>query len=115
MGIKGFPPEIIFTPNGRMSLPADVRKRLGLTSGGALLVEETPDGLILRTVAHPLEGFGDWGETTEVTPRVEYVPSAVGIALSIKRLFAQFERPGGGAPVIHVDVPTAAIVISRRP
>jgi len=37
-----------------MSLPADVRKRLGLTSGGALLVEETPDGLIPRTVAQAI-------------------------------------------------------------
>ncbi len=37
--------------NGRIVLPAEVRKRLGLSEGGALLVEETPDGLILRTVA----------------------------------------------------------------
>jgi AbrB family looped-hinge helix DNA binding protein len=34
-----------------MSLPADIRKRLGLSGGGALLIEETPDGIILRTVA----------------------------------------------------------------
>jgi len=38
-------------PNGRLSLPADVRKRLGLSGGGALVVEETSDGLVLRTVA----------------------------------------------------------------
>jgi len=37
-------------PNGRIVLPADVRRRMGLTEGGALLAEETPDGLILRTV-----------------------------------------------------------------
>src|SRR5208283_3341265 len=36
----------------RMSLPAELRNRLGLSDGGALLVEETSDGLILRTVAH---------------------------------------------------------------
>jgi len=42
---------VAITPNGRMSLPADIRKRLGLSGGGALLVEEMPDGLILRTVA----------------------------------------------------------------
>ncbi|RBP17340.1 AbrB family transcriptional regulator [Roseiarcus fermentans] len=36
--------------NGRVVLPADVRRRMGLSEGGALLVEETPDGLILRTV-----------------------------------------------------------------
>lgn len=39
------------TPNGRLSLPAELRKRLGLASGGALLIEETDNGLILRTVA----------------------------------------------------------------
>ncbi len=33
-----------------MSLPADIRKRLGLERGGAILVEETDDGVILRTV-----------------------------------------------------------------
>lgn len=43
--------QVNITPNGRMSLPADVRKRLGLAGGGALLVEETADGVILRTVA----------------------------------------------------------------
>jgi len=36
--------------NGRIVLPADVRRRMGLSEGGALLAEETPDGLILRTV-----------------------------------------------------------------
>jgi AbrB family looped-hinge helix DNA binding protein len=43
--------QVNITPNGRMSLPADVRKRLGLSGGGALVVEETADGVILRTVA----------------------------------------------------------------
>ena len=43
--------QVNITPTGRMSLPADLRKRLGLSGGGALLVEETPDGIILRTVA----------------------------------------------------------------
>lgn len=43
--------QVTITPNGRLSLPADLRKRLGLAGGGALLVEETPDGVILRTVA----------------------------------------------------------------
>jgi AbrB family looped-hinge helix DNA binding protein len=43
--------QVTITPNGRMSLPADIRKRLGLAGGGSLLVEETPDGVILRTVA----------------------------------------------------------------
>ena len=41
--------QINITPNGRMSLPADVRKRLGLTDGGAIYLDETEDGVILRT------------------------------------------------------------------
>ena len=45
---------ITITPNGRMSLPADIRKRLGLADGGALLVEEMPDGLVLRTIAQSI-------------------------------------------------------------
>lgn len=42
--------QINITPNGRMSLPVGIRKRLGLEDGGSVLVEETPDGVILRTV-----------------------------------------------------------------
>jgi AbrB family looped-hinge helix DNA binding protein len=37
--------------NGRIVLPAEVRKRLGLLEGGDLVMEETRDGLVLRTVA----------------------------------------------------------------
>ncbi len=43
--------QINVAPNGRMSLPAELRNRLGLSDGGAPFVEETSDGLILRTVA----------------------------------------------------------------
>lgn len=43
--------QVNIAANGRMILPADIRKRLGLADGGALLVEETAEGLILRTVA----------------------------------------------------------------
>ena len=46
--------QVTITPNGRMSLPADIRKRLGVSGGGALLVEETPDGIVLRTVAQSI-------------------------------------------------------------
>ena len=42
--------QLTIAPNGRMSLPADMRKRLGLEHGGAVLVEETPDGVVLRTI-----------------------------------------------------------------
>jgi AbrB family looped-hinge helix DNA binding protein len=43
--------QVNITPTGRMSLPADVRRRLGLSGGGAVLLEETEDGIVLRTVA----------------------------------------------------------------
>ncbi|MFT6568977.1 MAG: AbrB family looped-hinge helix DNA binding protein [Sphingomonas echinoides] len=42
--------QVNITPNGRMSLPVGIRKRLGLEEGGVVLIEETPDGVILRTV-----------------------------------------------------------------
>ena len=45
------PLQVNVTPNGRMSLPADVRKRLGLAGGGAVFLEETEDGVVLRTAA----------------------------------------------------------------
>ena len=43
--------QVYIAANGRLSLPADIRKRLGLTSGGAVFIEETKDGLVLRTAA----------------------------------------------------------------
>lgn len=43
--------QVTITPKGRLSLPIDIRKRLGLANGGAILVEETDDGIVLRTVA----------------------------------------------------------------
>lgn len=46
--------QVTITPNGRMSLPVDIRRRLGLAGGGELLVEETDDGVILRTVAQSI-------------------------------------------------------------
>ena len=46
--------QVNISANGRMSLPTDIRKRLGLSDGGALLVEETPDGLVLRTLAQSI-------------------------------------------------------------
>ena len=43
--------EVNITSTGRMSFPADLRKRLGLADGGAVFLEETDDGIILRTAA----------------------------------------------------------------
>jgi AbrB family looped-hinge helix DNA binding protein len=38
------------TAEGRMSLPADIRKRHGLAQGGEVLVEDTGDAIVLRTL-----------------------------------------------------------------
>ncbi|MDR2214724.1 MAG: AbrB/MazE/SpoVT family DNA-binding domain-containing protein [Nevskiaceae bacterium] len=43
--------QVNVTSQGRMSLPADLRRRLGLAQGGAVLLEETADGVVLRTAA----------------------------------------------------------------
>ena len=40
--------------SGRLNLPAPLRKKLGLTGGGALLIDETENGLVLRTVAQSI-------------------------------------------------------------
>ena len=37
--------------NGRMNLPADIRRRLGIKGRGQVIVEETPDGLRLTSHA----------------------------------------------------------------
>lgn len=42
--------QVNITPNGRMSLPADIRKRLGLAGGGSVYLDVTADGVVLRTV-----------------------------------------------------------------
>ena len=43
--------QVTIASNGRMSLPADIRKRLGLMNGGSVYLDETDDGLVLRTAA----------------------------------------------------------------
>ena len=37
-------------PDGRVSLPADLRKRHGLTNGGDVIVEDAGDAIVLRTL-----------------------------------------------------------------
>ena len=37
-------------PDGRMSLPADLRKRHGLGTGGEVIVEDAGDAIVLRTL-----------------------------------------------------------------
>ena len=42
---------IDITPNGRMTLPAEVRDRPGLSVGGTVYLSQTDDGVVLRTLA----------------------------------------------------------------
>ena len=44
------PIKVTVNPNGRMSLPTEVLEHLGLSGGGTLLVDETGDGVKLRTI-----------------------------------------------------------------
>lgn len=37
-------------PDGRISLPASFRKRHGLLNGGEVIVEDTADAIVLRTL-----------------------------------------------------------------
>ena len=41
--------QVNVTPGGQFRLPDDIRNRLGLSGGGPLFLEETPDGVVLRT------------------------------------------------------------------
>lgn len=42
--------EVAINASGRMSLPADVRKRLGIEGAGKIYLEEIDGGVVLRTV-----------------------------------------------------------------
>jgi bifunctional DNA-binding transcriptional regulator/antitoxin component of YhaV-PrlF toxin-antitoxin module len=44
---------------GRVALPRDVLKRLGVHSGGKIVVEELPDGRIQMKAAGPPSGISD--------------------------------------------------------
>ena len=66
--------QVNITPQGRMSLPADLRRRLGLVEGGAVFLEETEDGVVLRTAAQAVahaqaiaKRFADGGKRVSVS------------------------------------------------
>jgi AbrB family looped-hinge helix DNA binding protein len=46
--------EVKMAANGRVIIPADVRKALGIEGGGSLMLELTDDALTLRTRAQRL-------------------------------------------------------------
>ena len=37
-------------PDGRLSLPAELRRRHGLLGGGEVILEDTEEGIVLRTL-----------------------------------------------------------------
>ncbi len=39
------------TATGRLSIPVDVRKRHGLVGGGEVVIQDTGDAIVIRTVA----------------------------------------------------------------
>ena len=45
---------VAVSKTGRVSLPAAMRKRMGLAAGGAVLVDETDNGLVLQTLAQAI-------------------------------------------------------------
>ena len=47
--------QVKISANGRICIPADVRARLGLSDGDSLLLDETRQGLVLRTRAQSLK------------------------------------------------------------
>lgn len=46
---------VTLTSSGEISLPVELRARLGLAEGGSMVLEETEGGLILRTVAQAVD------------------------------------------------------------
>jgi AbrB family looped-hinge helix DNA binding protein len=51
---------ININPRGTLTLPKELRRRLGLARGGQLVAEETPEGLLLRPGAtFPVEIYTD--------------------------------------------------------
>jgi AbrB family looped-hinge helix DNA binding protein len=61
---------------GRVVLPKPVRDRLGLHEGSDLEMQETPDGLMLKPVAHRppmVKKQGLWVHTGKVAPGFDIV------------------------------------------
>ena len=38
------------TPSGRLSLPAEIRRRHGLAGGGEVMIDDLGDAIVLRTL-----------------------------------------------------------------
>lgn len=72
---------IIVSARGQITLPAAVRKRLGIEPGGVLVLEETRGEIVLRPVSVvEIETYSDdavalWDEEDRLTPeeRAEFI------------------------------------------
>ncbi len=47
--------QVKLTPSGRISIPADVRRRLGLQPGETVYLDETEEGLLIRSVSQAVK------------------------------------------------------------
>jgi AbrB family looped-hinge helix DNA binding protein len=65
---------VLVSSRGQITLPAGVRKRLGIKSGGVILIEERAGELVLRPAAVlEVEHYTDdeiatWDEQDQVSP-----------------------------------------------
>lgn len=65
---------VLVSSRGQITLPAGVRKRLGIKSGGVILIEERAGELVLRPAAVlEVEHYADddikaWDEQDRLTP-----------------------------------------------
>ncbi|MBV8970884.1 MAG: AbrB/MazE/SpoVT family DNA-binding domain-containing protein [Sphingomonadaceae bacterium] len=76
--------EVKITGDGRVTLPADVRARRQWDTGTRLIVEDRPDGVLLRTVTVD-DLFGSAGYTGPAKT-IEEMDEA--IALEVARRYA---------------------------
>jgi AbrB family looped-hinge helix DNA binding protein len=50
---------LTITDRGTITLPAELRRQLGIKGGDRLIVEATPEGLLLQPAVLPVEVYND--------------------------------------------------------
>jgi AbrB family looped-hinge helix DNA binding protein len=50
---------LTITDRGAITLPAELRRQLGVKGGDRLIAEATPEGLLLRPAVLPVEVYND--------------------------------------------------------
>jgi len=74
----------VMQKSGAITIPSDVRKRLGYKKGGAVSLEETADGAI---VIRPLQSFCAICQTDQALARFNNVPVCFSCAKSIGKMY----------------------------